>query len=201
MEYVHSPKQSNHLHFQERYGITFHEKWGLIQSSYCLCVCVPAWSCPAVCDPVDCSPPGSSVHGILQARILEGVAISFSRRSSQPRDRTPVSCIAGGFFTIKTLKLPTCIGAWISFKSVTYSLGTSVQLSWPHSSHPQCGNTAALLADLSEMMPVEFLSWLRVDRVWPGFSFKHDGKTEQAGVVHIHGKDRMGPFAFFRISL
>ena len=45
---------------------------------------------------MDCSPPGSSVHGSLQARILEWVAISFSRGSSQPRDRTWVSCIAGG---------------------------------------------------------------------------------------------------------
>jgi len=44
-------------------------------------------------------PPGSSVHRILQARILEGVAISFSRRSSWPRDQAWVSCIAGGFFT------------------------------------------------------------------------------------------------------
>ena len=51
------------------------------------------------CDAMDCSPPGSSVHGILQARILEWVAIPFSRGSSQPRDRTHVSCIAGRFFT------------------------------------------------------------------------------------------------------
>ena len=47
-----------------------------------------------------CSPPGSSVHGILQAEILVWVAISFSRESSQPRDRTQVSCMAGRFFTI-----------------------------------------------------------------------------------------------------
>ena len=52
-------------------------------------------SCPTLCDPVDCSPPGSSVHGILQARILELVAISFSRGSSWPRDWTQVSRIAG----------------------------------------------------------------------------------------------------------
>ena len=45
-------------------------------------------SCPTLCDPVDCSPPGSSVHGILQARILEWVAISLSRGYSRPRDRT-----------------------------------------------------------------------------------------------------------------
>ena len=56
--------------------------------------------CPTVFDPIDCSPPGSCVHGILQERILEWVAIPFSRGSSQPRDWTPVSCIAGRFFTV-----------------------------------------------------------------------------------------------------
>ena len=50
-----------------------------------------AQSCPTLGDPRDCSPPGSSVHGIFQARILEWVAISFSRGSSWPRDRTQVS--------------------------------------------------------------------------------------------------------------
>ena len=54
--------------------------------------------------PMDCSLPGSSVHGILQARILEWVAIPFSRGSSQPRDRTQVSCIAGGFFTNRAMR-------------------------------------------------------------------------------------------------
>ena len=49
--------------------------------------------CPTLCDPMDCSPPLSSVHGIFQARVLEWVAISFSRGSSQPRDRTQVSPI------------------------------------------------------------------------------------------------------------
>ena len=58
-----------------------------------LCKIRDAQSCPTLCDPMDCSPPDSSVHGILQARILEWVAISFSRGSSQPRDWTRVSCI------------------------------------------------------------------------------------------------------------
>ena len=49
--------------------------------------------------PMDCSPPGSSVHGILQARILEWAAISFYRGSSWPRDQTQVSCTAGRYFT------------------------------------------------------------------------------------------------------
>ena len=59
-----------------------------------------AQSCPTLCDPVDCSLPGSSVHEILQARILERVAISFSRGSSRPRDRTWVSCIGGKRFNL-----------------------------------------------------------------------------------------------------
>ena len=45
-------------------------------------------SCPILCNPIDCSPPGSSIHGISQARILEWVAVPFSSGSSQPRDRT-----------------------------------------------------------------------------------------------------------------
>ena len=60
--------------------------------------CLVPQSCLTLCDLMDCSPPGSSVHGILQARILEWVAVSFSRGSSQPRDRTQVSWIAGGFW-------------------------------------------------------------------------------------------------------
>ena len=63
-------------------------------------VCEVTQSCPTLCDPVDCSPPGSSVHGILQARILEWVAISFSRGSSQLRDRTQVSHIASRCFNL-----------------------------------------------------------------------------------------------------
>ena len=54
--------------------------------------------CPTLCNSVDCSPPGSSVHGILQARVLEWVAIPFSKGSSRPRDQAQVSCIAGRFF-------------------------------------------------------------------------------------------------------
>ena len=59
-----------------------------------------AQSCPVLCDLVDCSPPSSSVHGILQARILEWVAMPFSRGSSPPRDQTGVSCTASRFFTL-----------------------------------------------------------------------------------------------------
>ena len=67
-----------------------------LQSSHVLV----AHSCPTLWDPRDYSPPVSSVHGILQSRILEWVVIPFSRGSSQPRDWTQVSCIAGIFFTV-----------------------------------------------------------------------------------------------------
>ena len=61
-----------------------------------------ALSCLTLCNPLDCSPPGFSVHGIFQARILEWGAISFSRRSSRLRDWTWVSCIGGRRFTVWT---------------------------------------------------------------------------------------------------
>ena len=56
--------------------------------------------CLTLFDTMDYSPSGSSVHGILQARTLEWVAIPFSRRSSRPKDQTQVSCIADGFIII-----------------------------------------------------------------------------------------------------
>ena len=66
-------------------------------------LCLVSQSCPTLCnlmDPMDYSPPGSSVHGILQARILEWVAMPSTRGSSQARDQAQVSCIGGVFFTV-----------------------------------------------------------------------------------------------------
>ena len=75
-------------------------KYDLVTAQSYLHSCVLSCSVASnSCDPADCSPPGSSVHGISQARILEWVAISFSRGSSWPRDQTQVYCIAGSFFT------------------------------------------------------------------------------------------------------
>ena len=68
-----------------------------------------AQSCPPLCDLVDCSLPGSSVHGILPVKMLEWVAISFSRGSSQPRDWTPVACIGSRFFAVWATREPS---AW-----------------------------------------------------------------------------------------
>ena len=74
-----------------------------------MCVCSVVSSCPTLCNPMDTNPPGSSVHGIFKARILEWVANSSSRRSSWLRDRIHifcVSCIISGFFTAEPLGEP-----------------------------------------------------------------------------------------------
>ena len=68
-------------------------------SNIYLLSCSNSQSCLILCNLMDCSMPGSSVHEILQARMLEWIAISFSRSSFPPRDQTWVSYIAGGFFT------------------------------------------------------------------------------------------------------
>ena len=65
----------------------------------CVCVCVSTQLCLTLCDLMNCDLPGSSVHGISQARILKWVAISYSRGSSQPRDQTCVAYI--------------CMGTWV----------------------------------------------------------------------------------------
>ena len=71
-----------------------------------------AQSCWTLCSPMDCNPSGSSVHGILQARILRWVAIPFSRESSWSRDQTQASCTAGRFFTIRATQKQTKITHW-----------------------------------------------------------------------------------------
>ena len=96
-----------------------------------LLLLLAAQSCPTLCSPRDCRPPGSSVHGILQARILEWVAIPFSRGSSQSRDGTWVFCIAGRFLTIWATtqgcsQMPFCLWSWPPIWDVTLS-------SMPHS--------------------------------------------------------------------
>ena len=79
-----------HGHF----SLVFHFK-----QSFMDCCCFTAKLCLTLCKPMDCSPPGSSVHGALQARILEWVAISFPRGYSGPRGGTCVFCLAGEFLT------------------------------------------------------------------------------------------------------
>ena len=87
-------------------------------------------SCPTLCDPMHCSPPGSSVHGILQAGILEWVAMPSSRGSSQPSDQTLVSCIACRFFTSEPPRKPR-----ISVSLVIYGERKSVLASAIEATH------------------------------------------------------------------
>ena len=72
-----------------------------------VCCCLAVQSCLTLCNPIDCNPPDSSVHGISQARILEWVAISFSRGSSQPRDRTHIHLLC--------FSCVSWIGRWILY--------------------------------------------------------------------------------------
>ena len=101
-----------------------------------------AQSCLTPCDPMDCSPPGSSVRGILKVRILKRVAILFSRASSWPRDWTPVSCITGRYFTIwdsreALLKdLPNHFSQWLQrYIPTAMHTGSNYFLSCQHFLH------------------------------------------------------------------
>ena len=88
----HPVKRLTYISFMKQYlKVNLYTHMGVCAKSLQLC--------PTLCDPMDCSPPGSSMHGILQARILEWVVMPSSRGSSQPRDQTCVSYLAGGFFT------------------------------------------------------------------------------------------------------
>ena len=94
-------------------------------------------------DPMDCSLPGFSVHGIFQARVLEWVAISFSKGSSWPRDRTQVSCIAGRCFTLqfKKRKEKELTFSSVQFSSVQFSCSVVSDSLPPHESQharPHC---------------------------------------------------------------
>ena len=95
--------------------------WG--QQAICVCECVCAQPRPTLSNPMDCSPPGSSEHGIFQTRILEWVDIASSRGSSWPRDQTHISCLAGWFFTTEPPGKPgvmirPCFPMWLRFKKV-----------------------------------------------------------------------------------
>ena len=111
-------------------------------------------SCLTLCDPMDCSPPGSSVYGILQARILEciGVAISFSRQSSPPRDQTCVSyfsCIAGYYI--------------LKFYFILLLLLLSLNCFWFFATP----STAARQAALSSTISQRLLKFMSIKSVMP----------------------------------
>ena len=85
-----------------------------------------AQSCPTLCHPMDCSSPGSSIHGVSQARRLEWVAISFSRGSFWPRDWTHISCLAGRLFTTKPPGKPSKIMPTLKYKWEKHAWWTGI---------------------------------------------------------------------------
>ena len=110
-----------------------------------------AEACPTLCKPIDCRLPDSSVHGIFQARILEWVAIPFSRGSSRPRDQTQVSCIS---------------------RQILYHVNSSPkshQFQFSHSviSNSASPRTAALQASLSITNSQSLLKLLSIELVMP----------------------------------
>ena len=121
-KYTHIKSESEWSYAEYLYLI--HEEKQDMDAGVCVCALV-AQSYLTLCDPMDCSLPGSSIRGIFQARILEWIDISFSRGSSWPRDQTQVSHIAGKHFTIWAsrgavimnwifhLDQYTCIWVWL----------------------------------------------------------------------------------------
>ena len=90
-----------------RFGRSIEVENRLVVTRACYC-CLAAHLCPTLCDPMHCSPPGSSVHVISQARILEWVAISFSKGSSRPGIKPVSPALAGGFITSWPPGKPCC---------------------------------------------------------------------------------------------
>ena len=100
-------------------------------------MCLVAQLCLTLCNPIDCSPPGSSVHGNSPGKNTGVVAMPSSRGSFQPRDWTQVSCIAGGFFTIWA----TGKAHYTTISSVQFSRSVMSESLWPHESQharPPC---------------------------------------------------------------
>ena len=103
----------------------------------CVCVCLVAKACPTLCDPMDCSLPEFSVLGILQARILEWVAVFFSRGSSWSKDWTCISCTGGGFFNAEPPEKPIYMCAYVLRNIYIYILKTP-NMSWSPSLSLPC---------------------------------------------------------------
>ena len=158
-----------------------------------MCVLV-AQACPTLCDPMDRSPPGSSVHGILQARIPEWVAIPLSKRTSQPGDWTQVYWVAGRFFTIWAIReaLVTLISCKLDyfspgpvplkemhlFKSMANVLRSECKANtWNHPSPPV--NSSFCMWNLGNSIDrcIHTILWIcwRTALTWPcsGFTIKY----------------------------
>ena len=105
---------SNKIFFTKRVMFCWTRAWSCC--SCCCCLVVKLY----LCNPVDCSQPGFSFHGIFQARILEWAAVSFSRETSPPRDQTCVSCI----------------GMWVLYHWATREACMTLSSTYFYISHP-----------------------------------------------------------------
>ena len=153
-------------------------------------MCVHARSiqlCPTLCDLTDCSPPGSSVHGILQARKLEWVAMSSSSGYSQPRDRTCascISCIAGGFFFYGW-------GMAGSSKCLSQALSWGLFMHYWNSSLQQPYQVRIPKTESSIWLSTSLSSWeaepaLRPQWGWLDILTQHPGRTQQPAPIGEH---------------
>ena len=116
------------------------------------CVCLVSQSCPTLWDPMDCSPQAPLSVGILQAGRLVWVAVSFSRRSSQPRGWTQVSCSAGRFFT-----------SWATREAQEYWSGEPI----PSPGHlPDPGIKPGSPASQADSLPAELPGKLKLQDIW-----------------------------------
>ena len=126
----------------------------------CLVVLV-AQSCLTLCNLMDYSPPGSFVHEIFQARILECVAISFSRGSSLPRDQTWLSIIAGKLFTI-----------WVTREAYMFKKSICLRehfMGWSNTSnhiHTLMQQFTLFILTYQESYPLFFLKRAHSRKVW-----------------------------------
>ena len=148
--------------------------------SLCACNChAQSLSCVQLfCDPMDCSLPGSSVYGIPQAKILEWVAISSSRGSSQPRDQIHVSwgsCIVGGFSSAEPPGNPQ--GIWLSYmkeKKVIVIMGIySGSSVLGRSAYETWGSSC--LNDLCLQIPLQVFTYRKVNKHSPLYCVSKDG--------------------------
>ena len=129
----------------------------------CVCVCVcllVTWLCPPLCKPMDWSLTGSSVHGILQARILEWVAIPFSRRSSQPRNLAGLLNCRQVFYQLSYPAMPeTCVRSLGQIPELGRSLGERNDYPLQHSgleSSVNCTVHGVAESDMTERLSLSF---------------------------------------------
>ena len=161
------------------------------------CACLVTQSCLTLCNLMDCSLPGSSVHGILQARILEWAAIPFFRESSWPRDWTYASCIAGGFFTIWATRetLRKCDACMYMLEKAMAPHSSTLAWKIPWMEEPGGPQSMGLLRvgqDLATLLSLfTFLHWRRQWQPTPVFL---PGESQGCGSLvgyHLWGRTEL----------